>query len=61
MEPQEYIDYILEARKRGFRDDVIKTKLNDKKWPETEIAKAFLRVDGETILTKEVDEEPKRK
>lgn len=60
MEPQQYIDYILEARKRGFRDDVIKQSLIEKNWPESEIAKAFYKINGETILTKEVDEEVKK-
>ncbi|HNZ52335.1 MAG: hypothetical protein BWY36_00657 [Candidatus Diapherotrites archaeon ADurb.Bin253] len=54
---QRYIEYIIEARKRGFRDDVIKQSLIDKNWPESEINKAFAKVDGETILTKEIDGE----
>ncbi len=57
MELQQYIDYILEARKRGFRDDVIKQSLIEKNWPESEIKKAFAKINGETILTKEIEEE----
>lgn len=60
MELQQYIDYILEARKRGFRDDVIKQSLIEKNWPESEIVKAFYRIDGEADRTKEVDEEVKK-
>ncbi len=57
MELQQYIDYILEARKRGFRDDVIKQSLIEKNWPESEIVKAFYRIDGEADRTKELGEE----
>ncbi len=60
MELQQYIDYILEARKRGFRDDVIKQSLIEKNWPESEIIKAFYRIDGEADRTKEMDEEVKK-
>lgn len=56
MELQQYIDYILEARKRGFRDDVIKQSLIEKNWPESEIVKAFYRIDGEADRTKELEE-----
>ena len=60
MELQQYIDYILEARKRGFRDDVIKQSLIEKNWPESEIVKAFYRIDGEADRTKELDEEKEK-
>ncbi|MCX6750644.1 MAG: hypothetical protein NTZ83_04260 [Candidatus Pacearchaeota archaeon] len=42
MEPERLIDYIKEARRRGFRDDVIKKSLLDKGLPESEIDDAFL-------------------
>lgn len=41
MELEKFIEYILEARRRGFRDDVIKQSLLDKRWHEKDINKAF--------------------
>ncbi len=61
MELQRYIDYIVESRKRGFRDEVIKQSLIEKGWPESEIKKAFYKVDGEESFTREVEEETKIK
>ena len=41
MEIKRYIEFIQEARKRGFKDSVIKKALLEKRWPEKEINHAF--------------------
>ena len=38
---QQLIDFITEARKRGFSDKIIKEALLDKGWPITKIDNAF--------------------
>jgi len=38
---QQLIDFITEARKRGFSDNIIKEALLDKGWPIIKIDKAF--------------------
>jgi hypothetical protein len=41
MKIKEYVEFIKEARRRGFRDDVIKNALLQKGWPLNEINIAF--------------------
>ena len=41
MVHKELVDFIIEARKRGFKDSEIKKIISEKKWPKQEAEKAF--------------------
>lgn len=61
MELEKFIEYILEARRRGFRDDVIKQSLLDKRWHEKDINKAFKAANKKTTDKKSAKKESKSK
>lgn len=57
MELKEYVNYIKEARKRGFSDSIIKNSILEKGWPPYEVENAFLFLDEE----KEMQNKKKKK
>lgn len=70
MELEKFAEYIQECRKRGFNDDVIRDSLVQKNWSEEDIDRAFAYVNnveikeevrGHEVLSKEIDEEVKKK
>ncbi len=62
MENKELVEFIKEARKRGFGDLTIKNALITKGWPEKVIEEGFKAVDREEIerYFKEKDAETNR-
>ncbi len=61
MELEKFIEYIIEARRRGFKDEVIKQSLLDKRWPEKEIDKAFKAANKKSVNKKTTDKKPVKK
>ena len=61
LDPQKYMDYIQECRKKGLTDDYIKKSLLDKGWPGEEINNAFNLLESKKQTKKQVSEKKEEK
>jgi hypothetical protein len=56
VDTKRFVEYIIECRKRGFDDFIIRKSLIKKGWPQQEISKAFYTLDGGEKAREEIIE-----